>query len=66
MTDFDAETRDALRDLCEAVATLGALTVHEIGTGAASAVIEKASRLSHRMDELDALDTAIPSPGGPQ
>lgn len=54
MADLDAGTRDAIRDLCEAVVTLAHGTVHLIGTGPAGVVIGKALRLSERMDELDA------------
>jgi hypothetical protein len=50
----DPETRDAIRDLCEAVAILGTRTVQMIGTDDAVEVITKARRLSQRMDALDA------------
>lgn len=53
---IDTETRDAIRDLCEAVAILGHGTVHMIGTHSAGLVLGKAQRLSERMDELDALE----------
>ncbi len=51
---MDAETRDAIRDLCEAVAILAHRTVNLIGTNDAGTVIDKAMRLSQRMDDLDA------------
>ena len=53
MADLDPETRDAIRDLCEAVAILAHGTVHMIGTHTAGDVLTKAMRLSTRMDELD-------------
>lgn len=46
VADLDSETRDAIRDLCVAVATLAHGTVALIGTDAAG-------RLSARMDALD-------------
>lgn len=51
---MDAETRDAVRDLCLAVAELAAASEHLIGTTTAASVIGKAGRLSRRMDQLDA------------
>lgn len=56
---MDAETRDCLRDLCEAVAILAARTVNLIGTQDAAEVIGKARRLSKRMDTLD-LEEMLP------
>ena len=56
---MDAETRDCLRDLCEAVAILAARTVDLIGTNDAADVIAKAARLSERMDTLD-LEEMLP------
>ena len=56
---MDAETRDCLRDLCEAVAILAARTVDLIGTNDAAEVIAKAARLSKRMDTLD-LEEMLP------
>jgi len=53
---MDAETRDAIRDLCEAVAILAHGTVHLIGTTTAGGVIDKAQRLAVRMDTLDSQD----------
>lgn len=50
---LDAETRDGIRDLCEAVAQLAAGTVHMIGTATAGDVMAKARRLCERMDTLD-------------
>lgn len=50
---MDAETRDAIRDLCEAVATVAGGTYPLIGDLALGA-IEKARRCSERMDALDA------------
>lgn len=56
MTDFDAEARDALRDLCLAVATLAARAAHLIGTDAAGEIVAHAGRLSNRLDALDVAD----------
>ena len=53
VADLDPETRDAIRDLCEAVAILAHGTVHMIGTHTAGDVLTKAMRLTTRMDELD-------------
>jgi hypothetical protein len=53
MGDLDAQTRDAIRDLCEAVAILAHGTVHLIGTNSAAIVIGKTHRLAERMDLLD-------------
>ena len=50
---LDAETRDAIRDLCLAVATLASGTVHIIGTTTASEVMRLAAHLSLRMDALN-------------
>ncbi len=47
MTDDD---RDAIRDLCEAVAELAAGTVQVLGTGRAGEIIGKVLRVSERMD----------------
>lgn len=57
MADLDPETRDAIRDLCEAVAILAQGTVHMIGTHTAGDVLTKTMRLTTRMDELDARET---------
>lgn len=54
---MDAETRDAVRDLCLAVAELAVASAPLIGTTTAASVIEKAGRLSERMDQLDAQAT---------
>ena len=59
MTNLDAETRDCIRDLCEAVAILAARTVNLIGTNDAAEVIAKAARLSKRMGTLD-LEEMLP------
>ena len=56
MTDFDATTRDAIRDLCEAVGLLAQRCVHVIGVADATAVIGMALGCSQRMDDLDLLD----------
>lgn len=50
---LDSETRDAIRDLCVAVATLAHGTVALLGTDTAGHVIDAAGRLSVRMDTLD-------------
>ena len=50
----NAETRDALRDLCVVIAELAAACVQLIGTTHAQQVIEQCGRVSARMDELDA------------
>ena len=50
----EAEARDALRDLCVAVASLASGCVQLIGTQHAGDVIEACGRVSARMDELDA------------
>ena len=57
MADLDPETRDAIRDLCEAVAILAHGPVHRIGTHTAGDVLHKALRLTTRMDELDGRET---------
>lgn len=54
---MDAETRDAVRDLCLAVAELAAASELVIGGDVAASVIGKAGRLSRRMDQLDAQAT---------
>ncbi len=56
MTDFDATTRDAIRDLCEAVAILAQRCVHLIGVADATDVVGKAMTCSQRMDDLDLHD----------
>lgn len=48
-----AEERDAIRDLCEAVAELAAGTVHLLGTDRAGAIISKVLEVSKQMDEAD-------------
>lgn len=53
MADLDLETRDAIRDLCEAVAILASGSVHMLGLTAAGEVMGKAKRLAERMDTLD-------------
>lgn len=53
---MDAETRDAIRDLCEGVAILAVRCAGLIGTNDAGEVCGKAKRLSERMDALDAAD----------
>lgn len=53
VADLDPETRDAIRDLCVAVAMLAHGTVALIGTDAAGHVMDAAGRLSARMDALD-------------
>ncbi len=53
MTGLDYETRDCIRDLCEAVATLAARCVPLVGTTVAEDIIAKSLRLSKRMDSLD-------------
>ena len=50
----EAEARDALRDLCVAVASLASGCVQLIGTRHATEVVEACIRVSARMDELDA------------
>lgn len=56
MTDFDAEARDALRDLCLAVANLAVGAVPLIGTDEARGVVADAGRLADRLDALDVSD----------
>jgi hypothetical protein len=53
MTGLDYETRDCIRDLCEAVATLTSRCVPLVGTTMAEDIIGKTLRLSKRMDSLD-------------
>ena len=60
MADTDAETRDCVRDLCEAVASLAFGTVHMIGSTRAGEVIDAAARLSERMDTLDLREGLAP------
>lgn len=50
----DAAMREAIRDVCEAVADLAAGSVHLLGTQQAGAVIDKVLRVSQNMDTLDA------------
>ena len=50
----EAEARDALRDLCVAVASLASGCVQLIGTQHAAEVVEACGRVSARMDEIDA------------
>jgi hypothetical protein len=49
------EIRDAIRDLCLAVAELAVGVVHEIGTNRVQSVLDKAERLSALMDHEDRL-----------
>ena len=55
---MSAEERDAIRDLCEAVAELAAGTVHLLGTGRAGEIIGKVLSVSRDMDSLDQEDKA--------
>lgn len=48
-----SEERDAIRDLCEAVAELAAGTVHLLGTDRAGEIISKVLSVSERMDAMD-------------
>lgn len=50
----DAAMREAIRDVCEAVAELAAGSVHLLGTQQAGAVIDRVLRVSQNMDTLDA------------
>jgi len=54
VNETDAAIREAIRDVCEAVAELAAGTVHLLGTQQAGAVIDKVLRVSQDMDTLDA------------
>jgi hypothetical protein len=52
----DPEIRDAIRDLCLAVAELAVGVVHEIGTNRVQSVLDKAERLSALMDSEDGIE----------
>lgn len=45
--------REAIRDVCEAVAELAAGTVHLLGTDRAGNIIGRVLRVSEVMDSLD-------------
>lgn len=54
MASEQAEVRDAMRDLCVAIASLASGCVQVIGTYHAQQVVEQCGRVCARMDELDA------------